>query len=213
MSKTLHKSWQKAWQSYMCLNGDNVRFNQRSATSDIPLLLESEINSKMEAWREIRSFPGYSVSTLGRVRNDETGRFMTLLQNQHDVVNVGLTQNRVQYKRAVALLVATAFLRPELNEAFDTPINLDGDRTNNCIDNLMWRPRWFVVKYHNQFQYVPRKVIGPIEEMDTGEQFENTWAAVTKYGLLDREILIAMLSYTYVWPTYQRFRKCKTDTH
>jgi hypothetical protein len=106
----------------------------------------------MEDWRDIRFFPGYSVSTIGRVRNDDTGRMMTLMVNQSGVVNVGLTRSREQHRRAVALLVADAFIPRPIREAFDTPINLNGDRMNNTIDNLVWRPRWFAIKYIQQFK-------------------------------------------------------------
>jgi hypothetical protein len=162
----------------------------------------------MEEWREVRFFPGYSVSNRGRVRNDDTGRYMTLLINQRGIANVGLTKNKVQYKRSVSLLVATAFL-PKMysSESFDTPINLDGDRTNNKIENLMWRPRWFAVNYHQQFN--EEDSVGfstPIVEIKTGEEFENSWEAATKYGLIDREIMVATINRTYVWPTYQQFR-------
>lgn len=162
----------------------------------------------MEIWRTIRSFPGYSVSDYGRVRNDETERVMALLKNQQGIVNVGMTMNHVQYKRSVALLVATAFLpkQPQQRDAFDTPINLDGDRSNNHVINLMWRPRWFAVKYFRQFHSYQRGFDVPIEEVNTGERFETSWEAAIKYGLLDREILLATLNRTYVWPSYQKFR-------
>lgn len=163
----------------------------------------------MEVWREIRAFPGYSVSDEGRVRNNETGRTMALLKNQNGIVNVGLTKDLVQYKRSVAILVASVFVPklPQHREAFDTPINLDGDRTNNHVTNIMWRPRWFAVKYFRQFREGYQ--IGfamPIEEATTGEQFKSSWDAATKYGLLDREIFVSTINRTYVWPTYQKFR-------
>lgn len=164
-----------------------------------------------EVWREICSFPGYSVSDLGRVRNNETGRIMALLKNQNGIVNVGLTKDLVQYKRSVAILVATSFVPklPQHRDAFDTPINLDGDRANNQASNLMWRPRWFAVRYFNQFQTNQRGFTVPVEEITTGEQFETSWEAAIKYGLLDREIFVATLNRTYVWPTYQKFRVIK----
>jgi NUMOD4 motif. len=167
----------------------------------------------MEEWKEIESFPVYSVSTHGRVRNDETGYFMALLRNQKGIINVGLTQNLVQYKRSVAVLVAHAFLPRPKQHTFDTPIHLDGDRGNNHVENLMWRPRWFAVKYHQQFLTEKRGFLVPVVD-DSGEMFETSWEAATKYGLIDREILTATLNRTYVWPTYQKFRVIsETDTH
>lgn len=160
----------------------------------------------MEEWRAIPSFPGYSVSTCGRVRNDKTGRVLALMRNSHGIVYVGLSKNRLQHKRSLDILVIEAFLPAPKLEAFDTPIHLDGDRTNNHIDNLTLRPRWFAVKYAQQFLTYPRGISRPIMEVNTGEHFKTSWEAATKYGLLDREILVATLNRTYVWPTFQVFQ-------
>jgi len=133
---------------------------------------------------------------------------MTLLINQGGVVNVGLTDDYGQHKRAVAPLVASAFLPkiPRQRDAFDTPINLDGDRSNNDVNNLMWRPRWFAVKYFQQFNSEPKGYRVPIEDIKTGERFETSWEAATTYGLLDIDIVVAMERNTWVFPTYQKFR-------
>lgn len=159
----------------------------------------------MEEWQEICSFPGYSVSNTGFVRNDKADRLLTRLVNQSGTVYVGLNRDTIQHKRSVALLVADAFLQRPQDSSFDTPINLDGVRLNNDIENLVWRPRWFAVKYHQQFHNGSRGFVVPIQDVDTGEWFPNSWEAAVKYGLIDREILIATLNRTYVWPTYQKF--------
>lgn len=160
----------------------------------------------IEEWRIIPEFQSYSVSSLGRVRNEDTGRYMALAQNQHGIVHVGLCRGKVQFKRSVPLLVARAFLPIPTNPSFDSPIQLDGDRINVAADNLAWRPKWFAVKYHLQFHFPPGGFIVPIVEIGTGETFRNSWEAATKYGLLDREIFLATINRTYVWPTYQEFR-------
>lgn len=158
-------------------------------------------------WKVIPDFPDYSVSNRGQIRNDDTGRVLALTRNQNGLVQVGLMNGHHQHKRGVALLVAKAFLPPPVPETFDTPINLDGDRLNNATENLMWRPRWFAVRYHQQFHNDKRGFRGPIQEIRTGELFPNSWQAAITYGLLDIEILVATLNRTYVWPTYQRFRE------
>ena len=165
----------------------------------------------METWREIRTFPGYSVSDFGNVRNDETGRIMTLLQNQHGVITVGLTKNLTQHKRSVAKLVATAFIQ-ESSPQFDTAVHLDGDRTNNLVENLVWRPRWFATKYYRQLEELNEyncAFTSPVEEIKTGIVFDTSWHATVVFGIMDREILISILNRTYVWPTYQMFRKAQ----
>jgi len=160
----------------------------------------------MEEWREVQFFPGYSVSDTGRIRNDDTGRIMTLCVNQRGAVYVGLVRSHRQHIRSVSVLVARAFLPPPKLEAFDTPINYDGDRRNNHTYNLTWRPRWFAVKYFQQFRLPHPGIKVPIIDVKSSEQFSDSWEATLRYGLLDREIVLSILNHTFVWPTYQRFK-------
>jgi hypothetical protein len=117
-----------------------------------------------------------------------------------------------QYKRSLALIVAEAFIeRP--NEAFDTPIHLDGNRRNNDISNILWRPLHFARKFNKQFERGVRACIGrPVEIIETGEIFENSLAAAKALGLIDREIAISIMTRNYVWPIYQHFKASGGDT-
>lgn len=165
----------------------------------------------MEEWRVVQHFPNYSVSSAGRVRSDikfkngNTGRILTPKANQRGIAQVGLWHNEVQYKRSVALLVAHAFIHTARPLKFNTPINLDGDRFNNRVENLMWRPRWFASEYFQQFRSRRAGITTPIVEVKTEEVYENSWVAALTFGLLDKDIYEAIRERTYVWPTYQRF--------
>jgi hypothetical protein len=158
-----------------------------------------------DEWVPVEGFPGYSVNPLGQVRKDSTGRILHTRLNQYGVPYVGLMREWKQHIRSLPKLVATAFLPPP-NDIFDTPINLDGDRTNCRVDNLMWRPRWYAVNYVNQFK---DRYDNPIEAdvlaVDTEEMFPNSLAAACRYGLLEREVVLSVLNNTLTWPTYQRF--------
>jgi NUMOD4 motif len=159
----------------------------------------------MEEWALIPLFPEYSVSSYGRVRADRSGRILALSENQYGVVHVGLMRDGEQKHRSVPLLVAKAFL-PELSGPFDTPINLDGDRRNNSVDNLAWRPRWFAIKYNQQFRYpFEGRIEEPIVELKTGQVSENSFECAKRYGVLENELVFAIMHRTYVWPTYQEF--------
>ena len=161
-----------------------------------------------EIWKEIEEFPNYSVSNFGRVRSNFSERILVAYPNQSGLVQVGLMLNGKQYHRSVPLLVAKAFI-PQPSGPFDTPINLDGNRHNNHVDNLMWRPRWFAVKYNKQFkENIPyeMEINVPIEDIKTGEVTDNSFECAKKYGLLENEVIMAIVNNTYVWPTYQRFR-------
>lgn len=159
----------------------------------------------MENWRPIEDFPGYSVSDYGNIRTDKSGRVLILSENQYGVLQVGMMRDGIQRHRSVPLLVAKAFL-PELPGPFDTPINLDGDRHNNHISNLVWRPRWFAIKYNQQFRYpYDRPILSPVIDLKTREISANSFECAKRYGLLEHDLVLSILSRTYVWPTYQEF--------
>lgn len=158
-----------------------------------------------EHWRLIEHFPDYSVSDHGRVRTDKSDRILALSVNQSGLVQVGLMYNGVQRHKSVPLLVAKAFV-PEPGGAFDTPINLDGDRRNNHMDNLAWRPRWFAIRYNQQFRYpYEYPILVPIVDLKTGVVSPNSFECSKEYGLLEKDLVLSILNRTYVWPTYQEF--------
>jgi hypothetical protein len=158
-----------------------------------------------ERWVEVDRFPEYSVSSHGRIRANKTGRILALNMNQFGLLQVGLMRDGVQYHRSVPLLVANAFLAP-VGGAFDTPINLDGNRHNNRVENLVWRPRWFAIKYNQQFRYpYENPITSRIVDSKTGEVSVNSFECATRYGLLERDLVMSILGRTYVWPTYQEF--------
>ena len=160
----------------------------------------------MEEWEPVFGFENYSISNHGRVRNESTGRIMSLTLNGRGIVQAGMVRDSKQHKRSVTVLVAKTFLDPPFPETFDTPINLDGDRLNNHVDNLMWRPRWFAYLYHGQFKRRYQHAIRvPIVDMKTGDTFSGSIEACMQYGLLEKELVLSMLNATYVWPTYQQF--------
>lgn len=161
-----------------------------------------------EQWKEIHEFPNYSVSDRGRVRNERTGRLMALTVNQQGIVQAGFNHNGEHFKRSVTVLVAHAFL-PRPMGPFDTPIHVDGDFLNNDVDNLMWRPRWFAIRYHRQFKHrYPNAIYNDIMDMKTKEVCHGSWDACLRYGLIEKELVVAIHNRTYVWPTYQEFRIC-----
>lgn len=159
----------------------------------------------MEHWHVIHGFEKYSVSDHGRIRNDLTDRILSLNENQYGVVVVGLMREGKQKHRSVPLLVAKSFIEKRF-AAYDTPINLDGDRWNNHIDNLDWRPRWFAIQYNRQFR-VPFEypIFQPIRDTDTGEITPTSFETARRYGLLERDVVLSITNNTIVWPTHQKF--------
>lgn len=77
----------------------------------------------------------YSVSSNGEVRNDNTN-YILKKQMQDGYMKVGLTINKKVKRCAIHRLVAIAFIPNPDN----LPIvnHLDGNRSNNNVDNLEW---------------------------------------------------------------------------
>lgn len=163
----------------------------------------------METWKPIPHFEGYSVSDLGRVHNDRYDRFVAVSRNQQGTCHVGLNRGKRQYKRSLPLLVADAFLdRPgqDRKREFDTPIHLDGDQSHNRVENLMWRPRWFALRYMRQFAEPMDGVGSPVIELRSKELYLSAWDAALAFGLIHRDLTMSILNRTFVWPTFQEFR-------
>lgn len=158
-----------------------------------------------DGWVKVEGFPKYSVNPLGQVRKDSNQRPIRPRVNKEGVAYVGFMKGARQHIRSLPRLVALTFLSPP-NAIFDTPINLDGDRTNCRTDNLMWRPRWYAVRYVNQFDDPYENPIDlPIRAVETGETFPNSLAAACRYGLLEYEVVQSIMNQTLTWPTLQRF--------
>jgi NUMOD4 motif len=153
-----------------------------------------------ERWVKLPEFPLYSVSDLGRVRNDERRTMVAQHQMKSPGLCVNLYKDRLQYSRSVARLVLMLFEGPHENAMFDTPVNLDGDRSNNALDNLVWRPRWFAIKYHQQFEgrLIDEYVV---TDLTTGEVFDYAWDVVRKYGVLYGDLLWNQTQDGTAWPS------------
>lgn len=161
----------------------------------------------MEAWVQLHEFDRYSVSDLGRVRNNETQRVLTILRNQHGTSYVGMMKNGRQHRRSLTRLVGETFV-PSLKAYpnFEDFIHKDTDLTNNRADNLLRRPHWFLVAYLRQAKVGRLGSQKPIIEIKTQERYSNTWDAALAYGLLELDVIKSILNRTYTFPTFQEFR-------
>ena len=143
----------------------------------------------MEAWLPIEEFPGYEVSSYGRVRNEDTGHVLGVYDNGHGVRQVVMRRNRHPTARAVHRLVATAFLHPPPFED-SVPMHIDGDWGNNAADNLIWKPRWFAVKHTRQAKQEAPRDTRPIRMIKTMRVYPNALECAKDIGGLESLVLL-----------------------
>lgn len=159
-----------------------------------------------EVWEDLEEFPGYAISTWGNVMNLRSERYRAVGQNSRGIATVTLFNKERVYTRSVAVLVAKTFI-PEDRDGFETPINLNGDRMNNRVDNLLWRPRPFAIAFHKQFDNQTfRRHYMPMIELNTGDLFDSGREPAIRFGLIFNHILMCCHNETSVFPTLQRFR-------
>lgn len=95
----------------------------------------------MEEWRKIRDFPGYEVSSSGKVKSyinnrhgiGQESHILKPVINQHGYETVCLGRNN---RRLVHRLTAEAFI-PNPNN-YPLVRHLDDDPKNNNVSNLAW---------------------------------------------------------------------------
>lgn len=162
----------------------------------------------MQEWASLETagFPGYEISNDGLVRNTRTSRVMKSSPNQEGIVRVGLM--RVGESRQVTCsllrLVARMFVQGR-SATFDVPIQLDGDRSNCHAHNIMWRPRWFAVKFFRQFEQTEPLFTAKILDVETSKEYNDSRVAASKNGLLEEDVLLSVANGSPCFPTWQIF--------
>jgi hypothetical protein len=105
----------------------------------IPLYMLNSASEviKMREYREIPNYENYLVSNDGLIKCLKYGQearvgFPKLSSDGNGNLRVILDQ----HYRSVSLLVATAYIPNPHRSIFVK--HIDGDKTNNCVENLMW---------------------------------------------------------------------------
>ena len=95
----------------------------------------------MEIWKNIKDYPNYMVSNLGRIKSlnyKRTGKEQILKQikNSNGYLRVALSKNGNIKKYQIHRLVAEAFLpNPENKPCID---HINCNRSDNRVENLRW---------------------------------------------------------------------------
>ena len=90
-----------------------------------------------EIFVEVDGFERYKVGSLGNIRSLITGKILKPYKHPNGLMTVNLCDSYGEkYQKQIHHLVADAFLPNPDNYFFIR--HKDGDRSNNCVDNLEW---------------------------------------------------------------------------
>ena len=91
-----------------------------------------------EIWKIIENFPDYEVSNQGRVKSLKFGKEIILTPGKNKgYLIVKLYKNGKKYNKTVHRLVLKAF-KPNEDLNKNECNHIDGNKTNNCVENLEW---------------------------------------------------------------------------
>lgn len=138
----------------------------------------------MEIWKKIDGFESYSVSNMGRVRNDVTVRVLSFWDNHNGYKMVTLTRNYEKHSFRVHRLVAKSFIPnpdnlPQVN-------HINEIKTDNRVDNLEWCTAQYNINYGDRTgrMIVTKRETAPNRKrcMVDGTVFDSIHSAERHFG-------------------------------
>ena len=101
----------------------------------------------MEEWRVINDYPNYSISNLGNVKNNKTGKFLKSCV-KGGYLHISLTNDKIKKTFKVHRLVALAFIENPENKS---DVN---HKNKNKLDNTLWNLEWMTRRENNQHKCI-----------------------------------------------------------
>lgn len=93
----------------------------------------------MEEWKQINDYPNYSISSLGQVRINKTGKILKNVKGKSGYLQICLCKNGIRKSYLIHRLVGIHFL-PNWNNLKDID-HKNRDRLDNKVFNLRWVSR------------------------------------------------------------------------
>lgn len=162
-----------------------------------------------ELWAPVRGSNGLVVSNYGRVYNELHGREIKFSMTGDGHPKISFDKYQIPTSRTVRQLVAEGHVNG-MNHINDTVMLLDNNRRNLHAANLVWRPKWFVMRYVDQFnEPVFPFETGRVDEFDRYDfniaSYKSIWEAATTTGLLALDIQYSTINGKPVFPNWHRF--------
>lgn len=138
-----------------------------------------------EIWKEIPGYDGdYQVSNLGKVKSLKNGqeKIMNLIKDKGGYLRIGLSKNNNTQICLVHRLVASMFIP---NPLMLREVNhIDGDKTNNNVENLEWTTRSENILHAFRLGLKANKTGSNSPHAKTFYQFNKKGILIRKWGSL-----------------------------
>lgn len=152
-----------------------------------------------ELWKQVSNFENYSVSNLGKVRNDKQRRLKATRLDHDGYEKVDLYSNGNRKTYRVHRLVAENFIPNDSNKPVIN--HKDGIKTNNQVSNLEWvtekenvvhafqhNLRRKFCRLYNRSNPGAGRPGTPIRIVETGEEFASILSCAKAINGNDRHI-------------------------
>ena len=142
----------------------------------------------MEIWRNIKDYPDYQVSNMGRVKSlnyNRTGKEKILknIKNNFGYLYVRLCKDGKQKNYTIHRLVATAFIDNPNNYPIINHIN--EDKTDNRVENLEWCTQQYNINFGTSIERAAKNRSIPVLQFTKEGELVRKWESATQ---VEREL-------------------------
>ena len=157
----------------------------------------------MEKWRDIKDYPDYQVSNMGRVKSLKFGKEKILknIKNNYGYLIVNLSKEGEIKVFKVHRLVASAFIDnpnnlPEVN-------HINEDKTDNRVNNLEWCSSEYNINFGTRNKRVAKRIL----QFTLEGEFVRKWDSLKEFGKPHSAISNCLSgrrksAYGYIWRYY-----------
>ena len=89
-----------------------------------------------QEWKKLNDYPNYSISNMGQIKNDKTGRFLKPSMKGNYIGANLWNEDKKPNSIAIHRLVALAFIPNENN--YNQIDHINRDKLDNRVENLRW---------------------------------------------------------------------------
>ena len=133
-----------------------------------------------EIWKDIKGFKNlYQISNLGNIKSlnaygHNKKKLLKPFIDKNGYLNIILSKNKKKKYCLVHQLVAKAFIKNPNN--YNEVNHLDGNKENNCVDNLEWCDRKHNIRHAFENNLI--KTRKKVNQYDLDGNLIATWVSV-----------------------------------